>query len=79
MKIVSMETLKKKVILALEILKEVVMSIELDTIVQTVSTPEPPKKVKKAGKKAGRPRGSKNKTAEASPPAAPTDTYMGKS
>jgi hypothetical protein len=63
--VVSIESLEEKISKALNLLGEVVVDIDTKTIVQTVSQPEPPKKVKKGGKKAGRPAGSKNKTAEA--------------
>jgi len=68
--VVNIGVVKGKVISAIETLKEVVQDIETKTIVQTLSTPEPPKKAKKGG---GRPRGSKNKTAEAPPS---EDKYM---
>jgi transcriptional regulator with XRE-family HTH domain len=45
-------------------------SMELERIIYWASQPEPQKKVKKGGKRAGRPAGSKNKTADA-PPNAP--------
>jgi hypothetical protein len=60
--VVTIESLKEKIITASNLLVEVVVAIENKTIVQTVSTPEPPKKTAKKG---GRPRGSKNKSAEA--------------
>lgn len=65
--VVTIEELKEKIVKASNLLVEVVVAIENKTIVQTVSEPEPVKKAKKGGKRAGRPAGSKNKTAEVPP------------
>ena len=65
--VVSIDKLKTDIVKAVEILTGVVTDIQGKVIVQTVSTPEPPKKVKRAGKKRGRKPGQKNKKAEAPP------------